>query len=275
MESFLQNRTLPLLLLLMFGAVLLIVQTKWPLVKHRQSLKGRLFTNGIMASLTYVAAIFLVRPSVFYAMELSSNANWGILKLLPNNIIIQASAAFLLMDLSFYYWHRLNHKVNILWRFHNVHHIDRDMDVSTGFRFHFAEVALSSIFRFLQVLVIGPSLLIFLSYEFIFQMCTFFHHSNLRLPLALDNLLKWLVVTPRMHEIHHSNFKNETDSNYSVVFSFWDRIHKTFTKNVPMERVVIGVPGYSEPGDNSLKNLIISPFRKQKDYWRGQIQRPD
>tara|TARA_Y100000768_G_C23900683_1_gene644927 strand:- start:357 stop:1136 length:780 start_codon:yes stop_codon:yes gene_type:complete len=259
----------------MFGAVLLIVQTKWPLVKHRQSLKGRLFTNGIMASLTYVAAIFLVRPSVFYAMELSSNANWGILKLLPNNIIIQASAAFLLMDLSFYYWHRLNHKVNILWRFHNVHHIDRDMDVSTGFRFHFAEVALSSIFRFLQVLVIGPSLLIFLSYEFIFQMCTFFHHSNLRLPLALDNLLKWLVVTPRMHEIHHSNFKNETDSNYSVVFSFWDRIHKTFTKNVPMERVVIGVPGYSEPGDNSLNYLIISPFRKQKDYWRGQIQRLD
>ena len=270
-ESFLMNKPLLIGLLVLFGLSLILIQLKFPLVKHKQNLKKRLLVNSSMALLTYITASLTVRPSILFAFDF----NWGVLNFLPSLPSVQFVAGFLLMDVTFYYWHRLNHKINFLWRFHNIHHIDQDMDASTGFRFHLAEVAISSIFRFLQMLLIGPTLLVFLSYEFVFQMATLFHHSNIRLPLTIDNSLKFFIVTPRMHEMHHSQFRNETDSNYSVVFSFWDRIHNTFTENANFKKVVIGVPGYMSPEDNRIKNLLLMPFKKQKNYWKGQISRPD
>ena len=123
------------------------------------------------------------------------------------------------MDLTFYYWHRLNHLRPLLWRFHNVHHVDPDMDVTTSFRFHLGEVLYSTLFRLLQVGLMGVSPLTYLLYEFIFNCATMFHHSNVRLPLAWERLLNRVFVTPRMHGVHHSALGPETNSNYSVIFS--------------------------------------------------------
>src|SRR6185503_6617510 len=105
--------------------------------------------------------------------------------------------------LSFYYWHRLNHRLPLLWRFHSVHHMDPDLDVTTAVRFHFGEILLSTVFRSLQVVALGVGLTGYLLYEPRLQCANLFHHSNLRLPIRLERALNWVLVTPRMHGIHH------------------------------------------------------------------------
>jgi sterol desaturase/sphingolipid hydroxylase (fatty acid hydroxylase superfamily) len=175
---------------------------------------------------------------------------------------------FLLMDLTFYYWHRLNHEIPLLWRFHNVHHADPDLDVTTSMRFHFVEIAYSSVFRLVQLAVIGINPILFICYEFIFQASTFFQHSNIRLPIRCERLLNKIIVTPRMHGIHHSNYMDETNRNYGVIFSFWDRLHRTIKLNIPQQSITIGVPGYQKQSDNQLINLLMMPFKAQRNYWR-------
>ncbi len=106
-------------------------------------------------------------------------------------------------------------------------------------------------------------------YEVVFQWATVFHHSNVRLPLGLERLLNLVVVTPRMHGIHHSTVKEETNSNYSVVLRWWDWLHRSLVLAVTQAEITIGVPGYLQPRDNTLGHLLVMPFRKQRYYWLG------
>ncbi|MDQ3546587.1 MAG: sterol desaturase family protein [Verrucomicrobiota bacterium] len=239
-----------------------------PLRSSKAELFGRLFVNLVMSVLAFGTAALLVRPAAAATMGWAGREQFGLIHLIPLPGWVQFVIAFLLMDLSFYWWHWLNHRSGFLWRFHNVHHIDADLDVSTGFRFHFGEVAMSAVFRVVQVALIGISAPAFATYELVFQINTLFQHSNVRLPIRLERLLSMVFVTPRMHGIHHSQVQGETNSNYSVVFSWWDRIHRTLGLNIPQSEIVIGVPGYSTPGDRRLLNSILLPFKKQRDYWR-------
>ncbi len=228
----------------------------------------RLFINISLSIISFMIVFLLVSPAAKSAMGWSAEENFGILYLfeLPN--WVEGIFAFLLMDLAFYYWHLANHKVPVLWRFHNVHHIDPDLDVSTSFRFHFGEIALSAIFRIIQISIIGITPALFIIYEICFTANTIFQHSNIKLPIKFERILNKIIVTPRMHAIHHSQFRTETDSNYSTVFSLWDRLHKSIRLNIPYKDIVIGVPGYYKPGDNNFGNLLLLPFKKQRDYWK-------
>ena len=116
--------------------------------------------------------------------------------------------------------------------------------------------------------MIGISAWTYVIYEFVFQAGTLFHHSNIRFPLRVERLLVLLIVTPRMHGIHHSQVPGETNSNYSTVFSFWDRLHRTLGLNIRQSAIRIGIPGYAEAGDNRLTPALTTPFRHQRDYWR-------
>lgn len=156
----------------------------------------------------------------------------------------------------------------LLWRFHNVHHVDPDLDVTTAFRFHAVEIGYSAAFRVTQVVLIGPAAWMYFAYELVFQIGTLFHHSNVKLPLRVERVVNRVFVTPRMHGIHHSHFHHETDSNYSTVFSWWDRLHRSLRLNVQQRDIEIGVPGYSLPEDNRPVNLLSMPFHHQRNYWR-------
>ena len=256
---------------MVLGASLFVIERYLWLRRLKRPLVGRLLINAGMSVLVFGAAMWVVRPAAFAALNWASDMPFGVLHVLPLPPTLQFPVSLLLMDLTFYWWHVANHRLPFLWRFHNVHHIDPDLDVSTALRFHVGEVALSAGFRVLQVSAIGPSAAMFVAYEFIFQANTLFHHSNVRLPIRIERLLHLVLVTPRMHGIHHSQVREETNSNYSVVFSWWDRLHRTLGVNIPQSEIVIGVPGYSDPADNSLWNDLLLPFRRQRDYWR----RPD
>jgi sterol desaturase/sphingolipid hydroxylase (fatty acid hydroxylase superfamily) len=253
------------------AVVLFVLERFVPLRRRVVSLGARLAINLVLSALAFLMAAALVRPSAGWTMEWADTQPFGLLRLLALPGPLQFALGFLLMDLSFYYWHVVNHRIAFLWRFHNVHHIDPDLDVTTAFRFHFGEVAMSVVFRVLQVALIGMPAVVFAAYEAVFQANTAFHHCNVRLPIPVERLLNKLLVTPRMHGIHHSQVQRETNSNYGVVFPWWDRLHRTLGLNVPQADITVGVPGYSRPEDNRLWSALTMPFRKQRDYW----QRPD
>lgn len=260
-------------LLLTIIGLLFLAERRFPLRKSRKPLPNRLFVNGSMSLLTLITALSIVRPVSLSTLSWANVNGFGILRFCSFPPWLEAIVGFLLLDLSFYYWHRLNHRISFLWRFHNVHHFDPDMDVSTGFRFHFLEVALSAVFRAVQMMALGTTLPLFLLYEFVFQVVTYFHHSNLRLYGRLDRAVNIFLVTPCMHGIHHSNFREETNSNYSVICSFWDRLHGTFRKGVPQSEITVGVPGYSLDQDNGLSAALLTPLIRQRDYWKGRYGR--
>jgi sterol desaturase/sphingolipid hydroxylase (fatty acid hydroxylase superfamily) len=123
----------------------------------------------------------------------------------------------------------------------------------------------------LQVSLIGITIWPFAIYELVFQIGTLFHHSNLKLPIRVERWLNRILVTPRMHGIHHSQVRRENNSNFGVVLPWWDRLHRTLGLNIPQSEIVIGIAGYSLPEDNRFWSALLMPFRKQRDYWR----RPD
>ena len=263
-------------LLTMLGAVALFallfgLERLLPLRQSTHSLLGRLLVNIAISILTFAAAAALVQPAAQWALSWSGEKPFGLVHLVALPAWLELTLSFLLMDLAFYYWHVANHRVPFLWRFHNVHHADPELDVSTAFRFHFGEIALSSLFTLVQVSVIGPSVWAFAVYQAAFQAEVLFHHSNLRLPIGLERLLNKVVVTPRMHGIHHSQVQRENNSNFGTVFPWWDRLHRTLGLNIPQSAISIGIPGYLLPQDNTAANALLMPFRKQRDYWR----RPD
>jgi sterol desaturase/sphingolipid hydroxylase (fatty acid hydroxylase superfamily) len=247
--------------------VLFVLERAFPLRRRNHRVVVRLLINLGMSALVFLIAAAVVRPAALGALNWSAQKPFGLGHVFHLPAAAQFILSFLWMDLTFYWWHVANHYVPFLWRFHNVHHIDPDLDVSTGFRFHFGEVAMSAAFRAIQVAVIGISAPAFAAYEIVFQANTLFHHSNLRLPIRLERWLNKILVTPRMHGIHHSQRQRETNSNYGVVFPWWDRLHRTLGLNVPQSEIKIGVPGYARPEDNRFINVLLMPFRKQREYW--------
>ncbi|GAB4150363.1 MAG: sterol desaturase family protein [Ignavibacteriales bacterium] len=246
---------------------LILLEQKYFLRKRSHALLPRLAINISLSILSFIIVYYVIFPAQTKTFELTTSYNFGLVKFIRLPETISAILSFLLMDLAFYYWHFLNHRIPFLWRFHNVHHFDPDLDVSTAFRFHFVEIGFSTVFRIIQISVIGISPFVFMIYEIAFTANTSFQHSNIKLPIKLERVLNKIIVTPRMHGIHHSNYQEETNSNYSTVFSWWDKIHNTLRLNIPQSKITIGVPGYSEEIDNKLFNVIISPFKSQKKYW--------
>jgi sterol desaturase/sphingolipid hydroxylase (fatty acid hydroxylase superfamily) len=155
----------------------------------------------------------------------------------------------------------LAHRVPLLWRFHQAHHLDREMDATTGLRFHFGEITLSVFFRAAQVFVLGPTPADLAAWQLFLFICILFHHSTVRLPLYWERTLARLVVTPRLHGIHHSIAPEEVNSNWSSGFTVWDWLHGTLRTDVPQEAIVIGVAGHRDDSDQELLNVFTLPFR--------------
>jgi sterol desaturase/sphingolipid hydroxylase (fatty acid hydroxylase superfamily) len=194
--------------------------------------------------------------------------NWGLVNLVNIPLWARVTLALVLLDYSLYIWHVLTHRVPVLWQFHVVHHADLDMDASTALRFHFGEMILSVPWRAGQILLIGVSPLTFGIWQSFLLVMILFHHSNVKLPIVVERRLNLLIVTPRMHGIHHSIIREETDSNWSSGLTLWDWLHGTLRLNVAQEEITIGVPAYRTLTEASLLKMLKLPFVKQKSSWQ-------
>jgi sterol desaturase/sphingolipid hydroxylase (fatty acid hydroxylase superfamily) len=171
------------------------------------------------------------------------------------------------MDYSLYIWHVLMHRVPFLWRFHLPHHVDLDLDASTALRFHAGELAIATGWRVFQVTLIGVSPLSLSAWQTFVLLSVLFHHSNVRLPISVEQKVVRILVTPRMHGIHHSIVKEETNSNWSSGLTLWDWLHGTLRLNVPQHQITIGVPAYQNPEEIKLPQILEMPFVEQRPTW--------
>jgi sterol desaturase/sphingolipid hydroxylase (fatty acid hydroxylase superfamily) len=192
---------------------------------------------------------------------------WGLVKRLALPVWLEVLLAMLLLDYTLYVWHVLTHRVPALWRFHAVHHIDLDLDASTAVRFHFGELTVSTPWRVAQVVLIGASPLALSIWQTGLLMSILFHHSNVELPIGVERRISRVFVTPRMHGIHHSQVREESDSNWSSGLTLWDWLHGTLRLNVPQGAVTIGVPAFQDPADVTLPKMIAFPFEPQRPPW--------
>ena len=164
-----------------------------------------------------------------------------------------------LLDFLIYWWHRANHVVPLLWRFHEVHHRDQFLDVSSAVRFHAGEVVLSALARALAIVLLDIDLAAVLVFEAMILLAAGFHHSNLRLPAALEAALARVVITPSLHWVHHHAVRADTDSTYGTVASFWDRLFGTASPTPRTPGMPIGVEGKD---DLPLPVLMVRPFER-------------
>jgi sterol desaturase/sphingolipid hydroxylase (fatty acid hydroxylase superfamily) len=247
-----------------FGAAvgaLYVVERLRPLRAQKEPGTARVGRNlviGLLAGATTAASEW---PVVAPVQRLAERHRFGLLRWLPAPRALRVVLGFLLLDYTLYLWHRLNHRLPFLWQFHAVHHIDLDLDSTTGLRFHFGELALAGGFRAAQVLLLGVDRDTLRLWQQMLVFSVMFHHSNLELPIDFERRLVPFLVTPRMHGIHHSRRSKDMDSNYSSLLSWWDRLHRSLRLNVPQASLTIGVQGFFSPEDVALAASLALPFR--------------
>lgn len=182
-------------------------------------------------------------------------------------------AGVLLLDYTLWIWHWLNHRTSVLWRFHRAHHVDLDLDSWTALRFHFGEMTLAGVVRMLQIRLIGPDPVAVTIWQSLLLPSIFFHHSKMALPMKVERALSRVIVTPRMHAIHHSIDPEETASNWSSLLSIWDFLHGSF--RLYESDITIGVPAYQNPADITIGKVLAMPLRDTTGDWRISCSFPE
>ena len=202
--------------------------------------------------------IFLIIPSLMLITE----NQYGVLNNIDISFALKAVFGLLLLDLAYYFWHRLNHTNSFLWRFHSVHHLDTHLDVTTSLRFHFGELLLSSLFKTILILLLGAPISVFIFYEILLSACNQFHHSNIKLSDNLDQILSKFIVTPKYHTNHHTVMKDSRNANYSSILTIWDSIFFTYKDAKIEDRQYLGLDDRSK--EFGLIQYIRHPFIKDR-----------
>ncbi len=220
--------------------------------------------NNLALTLLNTIALRVALPVAATGMAVHvSSHGWGLLQQANLSEMVRVTLSLLALDLAIYFQHVLFHKVPVLWRLHRVHHADLDFDVTTGSRFHPFEIFLSMGIKFGVILALGPPALAVLIFEVVLNATALFNHGNVRVPLALDGVLRWLVVTPDMHRVHHSVLPPETNSNFGFNLSVWDRVFGTYRAQPAMGHTAMTI-GLSEIRDSNvadrLPGMLWLPF---------------
>jgi sterol desaturase/sphingolipid hydroxylase (fatty acid hydroxylase superfamily) len=211
--------------------------------------------NALLTGLVFVALWWTTA-------EWAQAHQFGLLNWLPMQGWARLVGAFLLFDAWMYFWHRLNHRIPFLWRFHRTHHSDPRMDVTTANRFHLGEIFFSSVLRMPIIALLGMQLWELALYEAAMFTVIQLHHANIALPPWLDRSLRALIVTPFMHKVHHSRWQPETDSNYSSLFSFWDRLFGSFRLREDPRTLEFGLEDFDPPEHQTLVGLMTTPMKR-------------
>jgi sterol desaturase/sphingolipid hydroxylase (fatty acid hydroxylase superfamily) len=213
---------------------------------------------------TAVTRIVAPAGAVGFAL-LAQPRGWGLFNSVSLPPWLRIIVCLFVLDFAIYLQHRLFHSIPVLWRLHRMHHADLDIDVTTGARFHPIEILLSLGIKFLVIVPLGVPWLAVLLFEIGLNASSMFNHSNVRMPLALDRILRWVIVTPDMHRVHHSILRRETDSNFGFNFPWWDRLFKTYCAQPEAghEGMITGIEQFRDPKELVLGRMLLQPFRKE------------
>jgi sterol desaturase/sphingolipid hydroxylase (fatty acid hydroxylase superfamily) len=271
-SDFVMNNELPIRLGFFFG--IFGMMALWEIIAPRRALQtskavrwvnnlGLVFFNSFVLRLLFPAAA--VGMAAF-----ASEQGWGLFNYIEAPFWVAVLASVLVMDFIIWLQHVMVHAVPVLWRLHRVHHADLDFDVTTGARFHTLEILLSMLIKFAVILLLGPPLLAVVIFEVVLNATAMFNHSNVRLPEAVDRLLRLIVVTPDMHRVHHSVEDDETNSNFGFNLPWWDRLLGTYRAQprAGHEAMTIGIRTFREDRWCSwLPGMLVIPFvGKVQDY---------
>jgi sterol desaturase/sphingolipid hydroxylase (fatty acid hydroxylase superfamily) len=217
---------------------------------------------GVLAIDTLLVRVLFPAAAVGFALMVQENG-WGLLGHIALAPWIAIGLTFVVLDLAIYAQHVLFHFVPPLWRLHRMHHADLEFDVTTGVRFHPGEILLSMLIKLAVITALGAHPLGVLLFEVLLNATSMFNHGNVRLPKRLDGRLRWLVVTPEMHRVHHSIERRETDSNFGFNLPWWDHLFGTYRAQPAAghERMLIGIPEFRRTEDLRLDRMLLQPFR--------------
>jgi sterol desaturase/sphingolipid hydroxylase (fatty acid hydroxylase superfamily) len=231
--------------------------------KERPSPVKHFFRNLSFAAMSAGVA-FLFASSLIGATRWARSQEWGILNQLNAPLVLRVILAIVLFDIWMYFWHRINHEVPFFWRFHRMHHTDPALDTTTAFRFHPFEILFSNILNIGVLFLLGLYFTELVIYRAFLYPVILFHHSNIDLPESVDKHLRKVIVTPHMHKVHHSQIRNETNSNYGSIFPYWDRLFRSFRLRESLQGLVYGIGVFKGERSQSVWGMLKVPFREFK-----------
>ena len=224
---------------------------------------GLVVLNSVVLRLLFPAAA--VGVAAFAAGQ-----GWGLLNYYSLPLVVAVPLVVIIMDMVIWLQHVMVHAVPVLWRLHRVHHADLDYDVTTGLRFHPLEIILSMLIKFVTILLLGPPVVAVVIFEVMLNATAMFNHGNIRLPARVDRVLRWFLVTPDMHRVHHSVEDDEANSNFGFSLTWWDRLFGTYRAQprAGQQGMTIGIHGYRDPKQvDGLPGMLVLPFiGKLSDY---------
>lgn len=253
-----------------FAGVLLLLML-WELRAPRRTLrasKGPRWTSNLSLVVVNTIAARLIIPITAVAAAMAAESNrWGLLHQLDWPDPVEIALAVIVFDLAIYLQHVMFHAVPMFWRLHMVHHADLDFDVTTGLRFHTFEILLSALIKLSVVVIMGPAAVAVIIFEVLLNATAMFNHSNVKLAPHLDKLLRWIVVTPDMHRVHHSVIHRETNSNFGFNLPWWDYLLGTYRAQPQAghEQMQIGLTTFSDEKQvDRLPGILLLPFQRRK-----------
>ncbi len=254
-----------------FTGVLLIMLL-WEQAAPRRAataIKWRRRATNLLLVLIDSALVRLLHPVAAVAMAvIADERGWGLFNMLEFSPWLSGILSFLLLDMLIYFQHRLFHKYPLLWRLHRVHHSDTEFDVTTAIRFHPLEILLSLCIKIAAVILLGVPVAAVLVFEIVLNAMSLFNHGNIALPLSLDHYLRWLLVTPDMHRVHHSAIVEETNSNFGFNIPWWDHLFASYREQPQLghEKLKVGLNEFRDPSFVNVLWLLKQPLLNSAEF---------
>lgn len=238
LDTHLQEKRIQFLVIFSVFVLQYLFEHFFPEKKKYNSFKNELLNVAVGVFNAFI--LFIPSAIIIVVINYSTRIDFGVLHFTTFPLWLNLMITVFLMDMAMYWWHRANHTVQLFWRFHRFHHLDQKMNTTTAVRFHFVELLFAWLLKSAYIFLLGISFMPLLIYEILFFIIVVIQHSNISVAPKIDLLYRKLFSSPLMHRIHHSNIKEEMDTNYGSVFSFWDRIFGTYKRRASTE-IVFGV----------------------------------
>lgn len=237
------------------------LEALFPARDRTQRRAARWLTNFGLVVIDTLAIRILFPIIAVGAALWAESRGLGLFQMTSLPVWVEVILAVIVLDIIIYWQHRLFHRVPVLWRLHKVHHADRDLDATSGLRFHPVEIVLSMLIKMVAVVALGAPVLAVIIFEIILNACALFNHANLRLPRRVERPLRQLMVTPALHRIHHSVIERETNTNFGFSVIWWDKLFRTYTDK-PDGKLTLGLSEYQTDSPSNLFWSLVLPFRR-------------